>query len=95
MVESNDEKASDFDRQVVKKYSSPDGRLMEIPTQEERLMAILRHIVQVFEPGRHYTEKQVNQALTRFHEDYASLRRYLVDRQLISREATGASYWRS
>ncbi len=91
---SNDENADDFDRKVVKNYSLPDGRLKEIPMQEKKLLPILRHVVQVFEPGARYTEKQVNEALGRFHEDYASLRRYLVDRGMIVREADGTKYWR-
>ncbi len=91
---SNDEGADDFDRKVVKNYSLPDGRLKEIPMQEKKLLPILRHVVQVFEPGVRYNEKQVNETLGRFHEDYASLRRYLVDRGMILREADGTKYWR-
>lgn len=92
---SNDEDADEFDRKVVRNYSLPDGRLKEIPMQEKKLQAILRHVVQVFEPGVRYNEKQINETLKRFHEDTASLRRYLVDRQMIQRETNGASYWRS
>ncbi len=91
---SNDEDADDFDRKVVKNYSLPDGRLKEIPMQEKKLLPILRHVVQVFEPGVRYNEKQVNEALGRFHEDYASLRRYLVDRGMMVRELDGTKYWR-
>ena len=91
---SNDAEADDFDRKVIKNYSLPDGRLKEIPTQEKKFAAVLRHVVQDFEPGVHYTEKQVNEALKRYHEDSATLRRGLVDRQLIYRDANGASYWR-
>jgi hypothetical protein len=94
-VHSNDEQASDFDRQVVSNYSFPDGRLKEIPVQEKKLLSVLRHIIQVFEPGVRYNEKQVNESLARFHEDYVSLRRYLVDRQMILREANGTAYWRA
>lgn len=91
---SNDELADDFDRQVVKNYSLPDGRLKEIPAQEKKLLPILRHVIQVFRPGVRYNEKQVNEALARYHEDVASLRRYLVDRQMILRETNGTAYWR-
>jgi hypothetical protein len=91
---SNDENADEFDRKTVQNYSLPDGRLKEIPGQEKRLAAILRHVVQVFQPGVRYTEKEINQALQRFHPDTASLRRYLVDREMIRREVDGTSYWR-
>ena len=91
---SNDENADEFDRKVVKNYSLPDGRLKEIPTQERKLIAVLRHVAQVFEPGTRYNEKEVNETLKRFHPDYSSLRRYLIDRQLIQREPNGSAYWR-
>jgi hypothetical protein len=91
---SNDAEADPFDREVVKNYSLPDGRLKEIPLQEKKLKAILNHVVVVFEPGVRYSEKEVNLALERFHPDFASLRRYLVDRQMIARERDGTVYWR-
>jgi hypothetical protein len=90
---SNDENAGDFERTVIKNYSLSDGRLKEIPMQEKKLLAILKHVVQVFEPGVRYSEKQVNDALKRFHPDSATLRRALVDRRMIEREQNGTAYW--
>jgi hypothetical protein len=90
---SNDENADEFDRKVVKNYSLPDGRLREIPLQNRKFSAILRHVVTVFEPGKRYTEKEINEALKRFHEDSATLRRGLVDSQMLDRENNGAVYW--
>jgi len=89
---SNDENADDFERTVVKNYSLPDGRLKDIPMQEKKLVAILKHVVQVFEPGVEYNEKQVNEALKRFHPDSATMRRALVDRNMIKRELNGTGY---
>jgi hypothetical protein len=93
-VRSNDENADDFDQKTLKSYSLPDGRLREIPLQEKKLQAILRHVVQVFEPGVRYNEKQVNEMMKRFHPDSAMLRRSLVDFKMIEREQNGSSYWR-
>lgn len=91
---SNDENADDFDRMTVKKYSLPDGRLRELPLKEKTLLPILRHVVQVIEPGEHYTEKQINAKLAQFHADTAALRRYLYDYKLIDRAKDGSTYWR-
>jgi hypothetical protein len=90
---SNDENADEFERTVVKNYSLPNGQLKEIPLQEKKLLAVLKHVVQVFEPGVRYSEKQVNEALKRFHPDSATLRRALVDRQMVMRELNGTAYW--
>ena len=91
---SNAADAPDDDHKVVRNFSLPDGRLKEIPLQDKKFAAILRHVVQSIEPGRRYTEKEINQALARFHADFATLRRGLVDHQMLERENNGAVYWR-
>ncbi len=83
-----------FDRKVVADYSLPDGRLKTIPAQRKKLEAVLRYVVKSFESGARYSEKQVNEILSRFHEDTASLRRELVGYKLMAREGGGGEYWR-
>lgn len=81
-----------YDRKVVRDFSRRDGTLKEIPAQQKKLQAILRHIVQEFERSRHYTENQVNEILARFHADTASLRRALISYKLMQR--ANGKYWR-
>jgi predicted transcriptional regulator len=83
-----------YDRKVVEDYSLPDGRLKTIPAQRKKLEAVLRYVVTVFDPGMRYSEKQVNEMLSRFHEDTATLRRELVGYGLMQREGGGGEYWR-
>jgi hypothetical protein len=54
---------------------------------------VLERLALDFEPGVRYPERDVNEVLRRYHEDYAALRRYLVDEGFLSRER--GSYWRS
>ena len=82
----------EFEVKTLRAYLSPDGTLKAIPTQHKKLMVILSHLVKNFEPGVQYPENQVNQMLRRFHDDTASLRRYMVDNKLLSREK--GIYWR-
>jgi biotin operon repressor len=83
-----------YDRKVVGDFTHPDGSLKEIPAQHKKLEAVLRYVVKAFEPGKRYTEKQVNKTLSRFHEDTASLRRELVGGRFMEREGGGGEYWR-
>ncbi|GAA4224878.1 hypothetical protein FHR32_006826 [Streptosporangium album] len=69
------------------------GRLRAIPTKRDKQLVVLNYIAQVFEPGVRYPEKEVNTVLRAFHDDYAALRRYLIDDGLLSRENN--VYWRS
>lgn len=70
-----------------------DGRLVRMPAQHSKRRVLLDHIVQVFEPGERYEEKEVNALLRAFSDDYVTIRRYLVDEDLLSRE--NGVYWRS
>jgi hypothetical protein len=74
-----------------------DGRLTGMPAQLGRRRMLLEHVVQSFEPGRDYPEQEVNAVLQAWTEggivDHVSLRRYLVDEDLLSRE--GNVYRRS
>jgi predicted transcriptional regulator len=83
-----------FEHKVFKDYSTPDGHLKTIPAQRKKLEAVLRHIVRTFEPDVHYSEKQVNEILARFHQDTATLRRELVGSGLMQRVGGGGYYWR-
>jgi len=82
-----------MDQQVLRNFLTPDGRLHTIPTRHAKLLVVLDHLAQQFEPGRTYDEREVNEILTRFHPDVAALRRYLVDDQFLTRE--DSVYWRS
>jgi predicted transcriptional regulator len=83
-----------YDHKVLADYTRPDGSLKTIPAQRKKLEAVLRYMVKAFEPGKKYSEKQVNLILSRFHADTASLRRELVGVHLMAREGGGGEYWR-
>ncbi len=81
-----------YDRKVLADFTLPDGRLKEIPAQRKKLEVILRHVAEAFELGRKYPEKQVNEMLSRFHADTATLRRELVGNGLMQRQS--GEYWK-
>ncbi len=72
-----DEDLAKYDQKVLRDYLV-DGRLKTIPTQRKKRDVILRYLAQRFEPGRLYSEKEVNAILVDYHDDVATLRRELV-----------------
>jgi hypothetical protein len=82
-----------FDKKVLSDFLTPEGRLKALPAQNKKLMVILNHAANRFTPGEKYTEKQVNEILRGFFDDTASLRRYLVDNQMLERDK--GIYWRA
>ena len=83
---------ADSDEGVVGRFIQ-DGRLVIVPTKRAKLRLVLDRIAQDFEPGRKYAEPDVNEVLQGYHDDYAALRRYLVDEGFLDRE--GGVYWRA
>ncbi len=77
--------------QVLRNYLV-DGRLTQIPAARSKRLVVLDFLAGQFEPGRVYPEDQVNYTLGRFHPDYAALRRYLVEEELLERRE--GFYWR-
>ena len=86
--------ADAYDNKVVKDYVRKDGSLKTIPAQRKKLEAVLRYVVKAFEVNKRYSEKKVNEILSGYHEDTASLRRELVGYGLMKREGGGGEYWR-
>ncbi|MCU1590844.1 MAG: uncharacterized protein JWP11_2100 [Frankiales bacterium] len=70
-----------------------EGRLASIPSVRSKRLVVLDHIAKVFEIGVRYPEREVDALLRAFHDDYAALRRYLVDEGFLARDH--AEYWRS
>ncbi|MEU3963327.1 DUF2087 domain-containing protein [Streptomyces buecherae] len=67
-----------------------------MPVRRTLRRALLEQLTErFFEPGRRYTETEVNAALSRCYDDYSTLRRYLIDERLLSRSPEGSAYWRS
>ncbi len=86
--------AGAYDNKVVKDYVRKDGSLKTLPGQRKKLEAVLRHVAKSFKAGRRYSEKQVNEILSSYHEDTAFLRRELVGYGLMKRDGGGGEYWK-
>ena len=70
-----------------------NGRLVDIPAQEKKKQVVIHWLAEQIDPERRWTEREFNQWLAQFNEDYATLRRYLVDGGYMARE--NGIYWRT
>jgi hypothetical protein len=78
---------------VLRAFLDGDGRLIRMPAKRRKQLVVLDHVARVFTPGERYPEHEVNLMLRAFTDDYAMLRRYLVDAGFMARE--GGVYWRT
>lgn len=77
---------------ILKNYIV-DDRIINIPRSEKKKIVILQCLLQKFERNKRYTEKEVNNIIISMHEDFASLRRYLIQYGFMNRDDDGSSYW--
>jgi hypothetical protein len=85
--------AASEDEESVLRTFFHNARLTEIPAKESKRRIVLERIAVEFDPGVRYDEKEVNVIVGRFFNDYAALRRYLVDEGFLSRDH--GVYWRT
>jgi hypothetical protein len=86
-------KTGDYDSWVLGNFVDGDRRLLGVPAQRKKRMAVLRWLAEKFQPGRSYPEAEVNRIIGRHHNDFATLRRHLVDEELMQRRH--GVYWRT
>jgi len=69
------------------------GRIKILPAQRKKRKYVLEHILKQFEIDRVYTEKEVNNIISEFHEDYCTVRREFIMEKMMSR--SGGKYHRN
>ena len=55
-------------------------------------IAVLNRIAQSFAEGTRYSEKEVNELISRFHDDTAAIRRYMIEYGILERD-NKSFYW--
>jgi biotin operon repressor len=82
------------DRKVLASLIGPDGRFTVLPTQEKKLLVLLRHVLRDFEPGVRYNGKKVDAILSRYSDNATRLRRSLVELGFMESDGVGRDFWR-
>ena len=95
--EKSDDKALQEEREAKYRKRVIDaffeyGKLKAIPVQRKKERIILEVIVQAFEHGKKYAEREVNLIIADFHDDFCTLRRDMISEGLLERD--GNAYWR-
>lgn len=62
------------------------GKLKSIPSQRKKERIVLEEIAKSFEPGREYTEREVNIIIADFNDDFCTIRRDMISEGILTRE---------
>ena len=87
----NKKSAESWEEKVLKTFVQ-NGRVTDIPARRKKRFVVLKWLVNHFEHNTNYPELAFNEMLKAYHDDHASLRRYLVEEKLMARERN--VYWR-
>lgn len=68
-------------------------KLKIFSAKEKKKIVTLRKVVEQFEKGKIYTEKEVNQILKAIYDDFPTMRRYLIEYGFMDRTTDCAQYW--
>ena len=82
--------------EVLMKYFSSSSPLVleHFPKKLKRKYIVCLWISDMFEKDKKYDEKAIDDILKKVYSDYVTLRRYLVDFNLLDRTMDGRAYWR-
>jgi hypothetical protein len=84
--ESMDDTYKKLQDSVIRNFFTSEGKLKQIPAQLKKKLIVLEYLVSQLEKGRKYTEKEINDYIKPFHEDFATIRREFIMHQFMYRE---------
>ena len=74
-----------YRRKVIRSFM-PDGYCETLPAQVKKRLIVFREIFSRFEPGKTYSEKEVNAIIRPMHDDFCTVRRAFVGMGWMSRD---------
>ncbi|GMB09855.1 metalloregulator ArsR/SmtB family transcription factor [Thermolongibacillus altinsuensis] len=73
-------------QKVIENFFTSDGRLKNIPAQRKKKLIVLEHMLKGLQKGKKYEEKELNEYIKKFHDDYATIRREFIINNYMYRE---------
>lgn len=78
---------------TIENYIDENGAIKTFPAKEKKKIIVLSEITKNFSKGRKYSEKEINRILKRVYEDYATIRRTLIEYGFLERSNDCNNYW--
>lgn len=78
----------------LKTFVNAEGRFTRLPAKHSKKLQLAMTLLQQVEVNREYSEPEINDVFSEFVDDFAYVRRTLVDLGHLSRDAYGKCYRR-
>ncbi|ASB87396.1 metalloregulator ArsR/SmtB family transcription factor [Bacillus sonorensis] len=86
-MENQEIKINDKEKlSIVKNFINSDGTLKQIPSQRKKKNVVLAYLIRDLHHGKRYKEKDLNEYIKNYHEDYATIRRELIMQHFMYRQ---------
>lgn len=82
--ETQEERITKYKLKVIKTYFRK-GKLIKIPAQHKKRWIILEKIASELDDGKIYAEKELDNKISEIFADYCTVRRYMVDEGILTR----------
>lgn len=74
-------------------FTDANGRIPRLPVKLSKKRELSLWLSTLLEPGRKYTEQEINALFEAYVDDFALMRRMLVDSGTVARERDCSAYW--
>lgn len=74
-------------------FTDSQGRITRLPVKLSKKRELSLWLSTLLEPGRKYSEQEVSELFEEFVDDFALMRRMLVESGTIARERDCSAYW--
>jgi len=81
-----DERIQKYKEKILKAFMV-DGYIVQIPAQKQKRWIVFEQILNKFEFGRDYPEREVNEIIKQFNEDYCQIRRTFIEERVMERDS--------
>ena len=85
-----DERIKSYNQKVLNTFIK-NKKVTKLPVQRKKRMIIIEEFVKLFAPDKKYSEKEVDNIIKTLYDDYCTVRRIMIDEQIMEREKQ--SYW--
>ncbi len=74
-------------------FTDSQGRITRLPVKLSKKRELSLWLGTLLEPGRIYSEQEINELFEPFVDDFALMRRMLVESGTVARERDCSAYW--
>ena len=85
LEKSKNRARKDFKTKTISAFFEA-GKLKHLPSSRKKRQYVLEEILKNFEKDRVYTEKEVNHVISKFHEDFCTIRREFIMFKMMQRK---------